>query len=140
MIFEATPFLNFNGVCSDAIALYARALGAVVADRRGWDPAMFGGELPEAMKDGVMYARLRIGDVALEMSDVPPNMTVEAGTMASINLHLDDPDELDRVYSALAEGGTRSMPPENMFWGARFGKLTDRFGVQWMFHCQLTSS
>jgi len=23
------------------------------------------------------------------------------------------------------------------FWGARFGTLTDAFGVQWMFNCEL---
>lgn len=137
MIQEATPFLNFNGDCSKAIALYESALGAVVEDRRGWEPAMFGGEVPANMKDGVMYARLKVGAVPLEMSDVPPPMRVEPGSMASINIHTDDPKELDRIYEALSEGGQATMPPENMFWGARFGKLTDRFGVNWMFHCQL---
>ncbi len=137
MIQEATPFLNFNGDCSSAIALYESALGAVGEDRRGWEPAMFEGEVPESMKDGVMYARIKLGDVPIEMYDVPPHMTVEAGSMASINLHIDDPDQLDRIYKALAEGGVEDMPPENMFWGARFGKLADRFGVNWMFHCQL---
>jgi PhnB protein len=24
------------------------------------------------------------------------------------------------------------MPLEKMFWGAYFGTLTDRFGIQWM--------
>ncbi len=139
MIAEATPFLNFNGDCHEAIALYSAALGAEVVDRRPWDPAMFGGELPKGMENGVMYARLTIGEVPLEMSDVPPNMTVEPGSNLSINLHITDPDELDRCFNALAEGGTVAMPPENMFWGARFAKLIDRFGVSWSMHCQLVS-
>jgi PhnB protein len=27
------------------------------------------------------------------------------------------------------------MPLQDMFWGAYFGSLRDRFGVQWMFNC-----
>ncbi len=26
------------------------------------------------------------------------------------------------------------MPVADQFWGARFGMLTDRFGIQWMFN------
>ncbi len=138
MIEEATPFMNFNGDCREAIALYESALDAVVEARMPWDPQMFdGGVLPEEMKNGVMYARLKMGEVPLEMSDVPPGWTVGPGTNMTINLHLSDPEELDRRFQALASGGTVSMPPENMFWGARYGKLTDRFGIQWSLHCQL---
>jgi PhnB protein len=139
MIQEATPFLNFSGECHEAIALYEKALGATVVDRRPWDPAMFdGGVVPEAMKNGVMYARLQIGSVPLEMSDMPPTMKAIPGTNLSINLHLSDPNELDKCFAALSEGGSVAMPPENMFWGARYGKLTDRFGISWSMHCQLS--
>ena len=27
------------------------------------------------------------------------------------------------------------MPLQDMFWGAYFGSLTDKFGVQWMVNC-----
>lgn len=139
VIIEATPFLNFNGDCHEAIALYQKALDAEVQDRRGWDPAMFdGGEVPEAMKNGVMYARLQMGKVPLEMSDVPPHMKVQPGSNHTVNLHISDPEELDRRFELLAQGGKVEMAPENMFWGARYGKLVDRFGISWSFHCQLT--
>jgi PhnB protein len=28
--------------------------------------------------------------------------------------------------------GEESMKPENTFWGAYFGSLTDAFGISWM--------
>ena len=28
------------------------------------------------------------------------------------------------------------LPMADMFWGAVFGSLTDRFGVRWMFNCE----
>jgi PhnB protein len=26
---------------------------------------------------------------------------------------------------------------QDTFWGARFGMITDKFGVSWMFNCEL---
>ena len=28
-----------------------------------------------------------------------------------------------------------TMPLADMFWGALFGAVTDKFGVQWMVNC-----
>lgn len=137
MIQQANPFLNFNGDAKQAIALYTQALGAKTVALMPWDPAMFGGEVPAHMQDGVMYAMLQLGAERIELSDVPPGMTVAAGTNTSINLHIDDAAELDQMFAALSTGGTVQMPPENMFWGARYAKLTDRFGISWSLHCQL---
>ena len=40
-----------------------------------------------------------------------------------------------RLFAALAEGGEIQMPLQEMFWGAYYGSLRDRFGTQWMFNC-----
>ena len=40
-----------------------------------------------------------------------------------------------RLFHALAAGGEIDMPLQNMFWGAYFGSLTDRFGIRWMVNC-----
>jgi PhnB protein len=34
----------------------------------------------------------------------------------------------------MSRGGKITMPLEDTFWGARFGMLTDKFGVNWMFN------
>jgi len=38
----------------------------------------------------------------------------------------------ERVFQALAEGGTVLMPIQQTFWATRFGMLVDRFGLLWM--------
>ena len=43
--------------------------------------------------------------------------------------------ETARLFQTLAEGGEVEMPLQDMFWGACFGSLKDRYGVQWMFNC-----
>lgn len=30
--------------------------------------------------------------------------------------------------------------PQDMFWGAKFGALTDAYGVRWMFNCPLATA
>ena len=47
-----------------------------------------------------------------------------------------DPAEADRVFNALAEGGTITMPLGETFWAVKFGMLTDRFGTPWMINCE----
>ena len=44
--------------------------------------------------------------------------------------------EADRIFKALAEGGTVQIPIAETFWALRFGKLVDRFGVPWLVNCE----
>ncbi|MEO8006653.1 MAG: VOC family protein, partial [Betaproteobacteria bacterium] len=39
------------------------------------------------------------------------------------------------LFTRLANGGRITTPLAIQPWGDYFGKLTDKFGVQWMFNC-----
>jgi PhnB protein len=52
-------------------------------------------------------------------------------------LDFDDPAEMGKRFDALASGGEITMPLQDTFWGARFGMLTDSYGIRWMFNCTL---
>ena len=54
----------------------------------------------------------------------------------SVTLGTDEPAEAERVFAALAAGGTVTMPIAETFWARRFGMLTDRFGTPWMINCE----
>ncbi|WP_369365602.1 VOC family protein [Streptomyces sp. CG4] len=45
-----------------------------------------------------------------------------------------DEAELDRLYTALAEGGTELMPLGDYGFSARFGWINDRFSVSWQLN------
>ena len=49
---------------------------------------------------------------------------------------LADPDEVTRIFDALAEDGQITMPLGETFWSPRFGMCTDRFGTSWMVSVQ----
>jgi PhnB protein len=54
----------------------------------------------------------------------------------SVMLGIDDPARAERIFSALADGGTVRMPFEQTFWAYRFGMVVDRFGTPWMINCE----
>jgi PhnB protein len=70
-------------------------------------------------------------------TDAPESMgfTVTRGTSVTLNLEPDTRAETERLFAALSAGGTVDMPLQEMFWGAYFGLVIDRFGTRWMFNC-----
>lgn len=54
------------------------------------------------------------------------------GNNFSISANVNTKEEADRLFAALSEGGTVTMPIADMFWGDYIGSLTDRFGVNRM--------
>jgi PhnB protein len=51
------------------------------------------------------------------------------GTCVRITLHVDDADAV--VERAVSRGARVLMPVQDMFWGARYGKIRDPFGHEW---------
>jgi PhnB protein len=78
------------------------------------------------------HAEFKIGDSMLMLSDeMGPNRSPKTlgGSPVSIFLYVED---VDAVFErAVDAGATPDMPPQDMFWGDRFGKLTDPFGHLW---------
>jgi len=51
------------------------------------------------------------------------------GSPVSIQIYVEDTDKA--FNTAVAAGATVGMPVEDMFWGDRWGSLTDPFGHRW---------
>lgn len=128
---QIAPYLNFDGNCREAMTFYQRCLGGTLEVMSMADG---GFDAPPHVKDRVAHARITEGPAVLMASDTmmegPP---LQAGTNMFVNVQCSTPEELDRYFAALSEGGTPSVPPHDAFWGDRFAMLTDRYGVQWMF-------
>jgi PhnB protein len=94
---------------------------------------------PEADQELVMHVELPIlGGHVLMGTDASESMgfSLKQGNSVYINLEPDTRVETDRLFQALAEGGSVEMPLQEMFWGGYFGSLVDRFGTHWMFNCE----
>ena len=55
-----------------------------------------------------------------------------------VSLNLEDEADANKIFNALSNGGEVFMPMEKQFWGAIFGVLTDKYGVEWMLNCDVT--
>jgi PhnB protein len=104
-----------------AIDFYKQAFGATEMNRM------------EGPGGRVMHAELRIGDSVIFVSDEFPGMSVAPipGAVPSSYLFLYTEDVDTTFNRALAAGATVGMPVTDMFWGDRYGKLTDPFGHSW---------
>jgi PhnB protein len=130
-------YLNFENKTEEAFRFYEKALGGKLTDiyRFGAMPPQGGVELTAEQKNLVMHVALVLPDGQMLMgSDMLPGMGPKRveGNNFSISAHPDSREEADRLFNALAEGGTTTMPMADQFWGDYFGSLTDRFGINWM--------
>jgi PhnB protein len=81
----------------------------------------------------VMHAELQIGDSRFMLSDEFPGMSAAPNPSALPSSYLYVyAEDVDSTFNrAIKAGAQASMQPTNMFWGDRYGKLTDPFGHQW---------
>ena len=127
------PYLNFDGNTREAMEFYQKCLGAELTIQTfGEAKAPFPG-----MEDRIMHARLVSGPAVLMASDAMPGKPITVGNNVWVNQDCESVDEIERLFKAFGEGGKVVMPLADQFWGARFGMLTDRFGINWMFNCPL---
>lgn len=130
------PYLFFNGRAREAIAFYEAALGAEVQMLLRFKDAPEGPRMPPPeMADMVMHATLKVGAGTLFLSD---GMSDGTPKFDGFSLSLDVPDEagVDRLCTALANGGTVTHPPAATFFAKRFAMATDKFGIGWMIMCE----
>ena len=86
----------------------------------------------------VMHVELPIlGGHVMMGTDAPESMgfTVTQGNNVILNLEPDTREETEKLFQALSDCGQIVMPLQEMFWGAYWGSLVDRFGIHWMFNC-----
>lgn len=116
-----TPGLTIRGAVG-AIDFYQRAFGA---------ETLSAFKLPDGR---LMHAELKIGDSRLFLSEEFPEMgcpgpTTLGGTTSSLFLYVTNVDQA--FERAVRAGATVKQPVQDMFWGDRFGSLTDPYGHNW---------
>ena len=139
-IIGVTPYLVLNGKAEQAIELYQRALGAELQQLRRFGDV--DKSCPDASKDRIMHAELRLGNALLMLSDgagveAAGGIAAPGGRSPAINvaLGLTDPAETRRCFDALAGSGTVLEPLTDAPWGGMFGVLRDAMGITWMLNC-----
>ncbi len=130
-----TPYLNFNGNCREAMTFYKNCLGAELQLTPFMDDQGRPLSDPSAR---IMHSQILVaGKPILQASDTQPGDAVTTGNNVQVCIDCESVDEIDRLFAAFTKDSQIRLPLDTMFWGARFGMLTDRFGILWMFNCYL---
>lgn len=124
-----TPYILFNGNCEEALNFYAAALQGEIKtlSRYEGSPA----ESMSADKQKIMHSYFVANGIAFMAADGDKDTT---SGMIHLCLDFKSSEEEQKVFDALSEGGTITLALEDTFWGARFGMLTDKFGIKWMLN------
>jgi PhnB protein len=136
-------YLNFPGNTEDAFIFYKSVFGGEFGNdgiaRFGDMPHMEGAPpMSDVLKRMIVHVELEIiGGLILMGTDAPEEMgfSVIQGNNVNINLEPDTREEADRYFNALSDGGIILQPLQEMFWGAYYGHLQDKFGIYWMVNC-----
>lgn len=135
MMKYASVYLNFNGNAEEAFVFYKSVFGGDFSFVMRFKDTPDGAKMPEADRDKIMHIALPIPNgFTLMASDVPESFGQKLifGNNFYVYLETESKAEADRIFGALSAGGKVEMALENTFWGAYYGSVTDKFGVQWM--------
>ena len=137
---KVQAYVTFDGRCEEALEFYKKSIGAVVTGLMRWkdsqDKDMKG---PPGYEEKIMNASFRIGETELMADDGMGDKRAEFKGM-TLAIEVADDAEAKRVFTALGEGGSITMPLMKTFWTSSFGMLTDKFGVPWMVNVEASKA
>ncbi|MDF2684645.1 MULTISPECIES: VOC family protein [Brevibacillus] len=138
MTMRLTPYLMMDGNAKEAIEFYQKALEAQVLFLQtfGEMPANPEYPLPEAARDRVGHATIKIGESELMFSDTFPGQPVQIGNQVTICLSTDSAEKSKQLFEALQEGGSVVMPLQETHFSPGYGIVTDKFGVSFQIYTE----
>ncbi len=139
---KLNPYLSFDGQCRQAFEFYQQLLGGEIVMTQTYGETPMSDQIAAEAQDRIAHIRLVVGDAVLMASDAPPGEGCghyQKPQGIEVTLNFDDVAEAQRIFDALAEGGTVQMGFEKTFFAAGFGMVSDRFGTPWMVICEQTA-
>jgi PhnB protein len=132
---KLNPYLHFAGNAEEVLHFYQSVLGGEITmlSRYGDSPM----PTDEDWKQKIMHSRLVFDGNLVMISDSFKERPVNTEGNIQLSIEIESVEKINEVFPKMAEGGTITMELQDMFWGARFGMLKDKFGVSWMFNHEL---
>lgn len=130
-------YLNFLGNTEEAFNFYKSVFGGELTTMvRFKDMPIPGVQISKSDENKIMHVGLKVGESWLMGTDSLESLgqKLMVGNNAHISIAPDSREEADRLFIALAKGGTIEMPIADQMWGDYYGSLKDQFGIQWMIN------
>lgn len=131
-MFHLVPYLHFNGEAEEVLNFYKDVFnGEIIVLNRYADSPM---QVNEDWKNKIIHARLKFDNNIIMISDSHNGQLAYKQGNIQLSVEVEDEKKIEEVFNKLAAGGKVTMPLAKQFWGATFGMLQDKFGVNWMFN------
>jgi PhnB protein len=132
-----TPYLSFDGNCAEAMRFYERVLNGKLEALITNAETPAAPHVPAGSEDRIMHARLVFDGVVLMAGDALANEPYKPMQGFTLTVTYDAVEQARRVYDALSEGGSVTMPFAPTFWAEGAGMFADRFGTPWIVNGNL---
>lgn len=130
---QIIAYINFNGNCREAMSFYKECIGGELELQIIKDSPI-AGQCPSAIQNQVLHATLKKDALLLMGSDMTGPEGLTQGNNMGLMLDCSSDEEISSFFENLSQGGHVIDPVSVKFWGAKFGALTDKFGIRWMLH------
>ena len=134
---QLVNYLFFKNQAAEAFEFYRQCLGGEIVMKVTIGEMPDGDNAPPGTRDLIAHVRLAVGDAVLMGSDwcTPTGEPYPGIHGNAVSLSVAQPNDAERVFALLGEGGTVTMPMQETSWARRFGMLVDRYGAHWMVNC-----
>ncbi len=127
------PYLHFNGNTREALEFYKECFGGELKLMTIGESPM-AAQMPDK-KDLIMHGVFTSGAVMLYASDMAGENKAVNGTMISLLVDCGSEEEINGLFEKMSDVALKvNHPLKEEFWGAVYGELTDKFGINWMFN------
>ena len=129
------PYLNFDGNAEEAFNFYKSVFGGEFKMLSRFKDTTEAGKVLKEEENKLMHISLPFGNGNVLMaSDVLQSMgfKINPGNNFYLAVSADSDEQATNFFNKLSTDGKITMPLQKTFWGAYFGMLKDKFGVQWM--------
>ncbi|GIO23222.1 VOC family protein [Oceanobacillus sp. J11TS1] len=126
---QATPYLTFNGNAKEALNYYKEVFDGEIISMQTFGEADY--PTPPEAENRIIHAQFKKDALSFMVSDTFPNQPVEIGNHISLVLEMESEERIQNVYDALQDESEIFMELQDTFWGAKYAKVRDKFGVIW---------
>jgi len=122
---RVSPFLTFSGQCTQAMALYEKALKAKVTYKKEYD----------ANKNLIFHAQMKVGKHLIMLCD-GDDTTLGSGkeqraSEVCLCAEFDTPEEVKAAFDIMSDGAKIIEPFSSASYSKSFVFLEDKFGIRW---------
>ena len=130
---KLSPYLRFNGSCREAMTFYKDCLGGEL-NLQSVEGSGAEKNMPPEAKHLIMHSTLVKDGFTLMGSDMGEPEGFNNGNTIAITMDFTTEEEIKTCFAKLSSGAAILDALHAEFWGGTFGRLRDKYGVEWLFN------